>query len=127
MISITELCKYPLESLPKDHQINLYALHHKINILRAYYGKPMIITSGYRTEEDQRRIYAPAQPKMSSQHLIGAACDIADSDGQLKQWILRSEKIYERLDLYFESFAATQGWIHTQLFCPRSLSRFFAP
>lgn len=125
MVGISELCRYPFDSIPRDHQINLYALHHKINVLRSHYGQPFVITSGYRTEWDQKRIYHPNPPKMGSLHLIGAACDIADPEGHLKEWILKQNKLYEGLDLYFEDFSQTSNWTHIQLYAPKSLSRFF--
>lgn len=119
-----------LYHLPPDHVANIINLHHKMNIIRARYGKPMIVTSGYRSEEDHRRIYRAKgieNPPMGSQHLRGAAIDIADPDGNFKHWIAENLDVFERLDLYLEAFSATPTWSHIQLYSPRSGNRFFYP
>lgn len=134
MIYINELIKVDMETLPKDHQINLIHLHHKLNVIRRFWKNPMYVTSGYRTKEDHFRIYKQKgvdKPPMGSQHLIGAACDIADPDGELKQWIGMNLHYIEEVGLWLESFQATGGitggWIHFQIYPPHSGNRFFEP
>lgn len=136
MISIDELCKVPFHNLPLDHKLNLTHLHYCLNILRAVYGKPIYINSGYRTKEDQIRIYTSRNPltmglglpiPMESLHLCGAAADLHDPDGMLKKWIFQQKDLYERLDLYFEDFDHTPTWLHVQIYPPKSLKRYFLP
>lgn len=129
MISIEEICKYPLSSLPIDHQINLYRVHYALNLIRSYYNKPITITSGYRSKEDQIEIYRKKDktPPMGSQHLIGAAADLWDPDGSLKLFFINRKALYETLDIYFERFDSTPDWVHIQLYRPASQDRFFIP
>jgi hypothetical protein len=89
----------------------------------------MIVTSGYRTEADQKRIYSEKgqAPKMGSLHLMGGAADISDPKGELKEWLLEHLEALERLDLYCEAFDATPGWVHLQVIPPASGKRFFLP
>lgn len=130
MISIAELTKeIPTDA---DHYCNLMHLHYKLNVIRAAYQKPMIVSSGYRTKEEHFTIYQkkgahPSKIPMKSQHLIGAACDILDVDGELKDWIKSHAELIERLDLYMEHFDVTPSWLHFQLYQPSSGNRLFYP
>lgn len=129
---------------PKEYELdvevmaNLIMLYDKINDVRKAYGKPMIVTSGIRTKQDQLRIYKNIFFKkgipfdinkvpMSSNHLFGLACDIYDPDGVLKHWILRNLEYCTKLGFYFEMFRHTPNWVHFQTVPPRSGQRFFIP
>ena len=134
MIYTKELVKTSLWKLDPDHICNLINLHHKLNAIRAHYNKPIYINSGFRTFEDHKRIYLArgvVVPPLGSQHLIGAAADLQDRKGALKKWILDHLELSESLGLYYESFEATGGmdggWIHAQLYPPKSGKRFFDP
>lgn len=130
MIYIRELTK----EIPSDgdHYINLTHLHYKLNVIRAAYQKPMIVTSGYRTKEEHFSIYKKKGVDVwniptKSQHLIGAAADISDPQGDIKNWVTNNITLMEKLDLYMESFDITTSWLHLQLFQPNSGKRFFYP
>ena len=47
-------------------------LVEKLQIIRAYYNKPVIINSGYRTYAHNKKVGGST----NSQHLLGKACDI---------------------------------------------------
>jgi uncharacterized protein YcbK (DUF882 family) len=111
--------KHPLTA---DQQANLELLHNAINKIRAAYGKPMIVTSGVRTVEEQMRIN-PKAPK--SKHLLGLAVDIYDPDGKLNDWCKNNEKALIDAGLWCES---RQGpWQHFQAAPPKSGRRWFQP
>lgn len=134
MISLRELLKdYSFSSLPKEHQDNIMTLLERINRIRSSYGKAMTVTSGYRSQEDQIRIYKAkgitdlSKIPMGSQHLKGAAVDIYDPNKELQQWTLANTALLEQIGLWCEDFGATKNWVHYQSFPPRSGKRFFMP
>lgn len=138
-ISLKEIIKdTELASLPKDIQDNLAELLIRVNEIRTAYGKPMTVTSGLRTKEDHLRIYRDIAKKkgvkfdekkvpMGSQHLRGAAVDIADPKGELAQWLKNNPEPLKEADLFCEDTDYTKGWVHFQIFSPASGKRFFKP
>lgn len=113
---------------------NLQRLFERINRVRSAYGRPMMVTSGVRSEADHRRIYADIAKKkglaivrvpMGSQHLKAAACDIADADGSLMEWCRMNVELISEIGLWIE--ADTNGWVHFQCVAPGSGNRFFYP
>lgn len=113
--------KYPTTDELKQ---NLEDLLYKLNQIRVIYGKPMIITSGLRSAEDQQRI----NPKASkSRHLTGQAVDIADPKGELWKWLMDHMALVESLGLYLEDKSATPTWVHIQSVGPKSGKRIFLP
>lgn len=134
MISMKEILKnVKLENLPVEHQNNLYILHEKINKIRSLYGKPMIVTSGYRSLSHHLRIYRQkgivdqSKIPMASKHLSGQALDIFDPKQELQQWCLANISILEEVGLWMEDFSATPNWAHFQIVPPKSNKRFFKP
>ncbi len=140
MISLKEILMNRVEfkDLPKEHQDNLMTLLDRINRIRTAYGKPMTVTSGYRSREDHIRIYKDIANKKSKKfdennipwgscHLKGAAVDIKDSNGDLDNWCINNEKILEDAGLWIEHSDDTPGWTHFQIFPPKSRKRFFHP
>jgi hypothetical protein len=127
LITIKELCKYDLAQLPLEHQWNIQYVYHGINLFRAFYQLPMISTSGYRTVEDQKRIYQnEAHVPMGSLHLVGLAVDIYCGDNRLKDFIRDNMPLVNRLDFYFEEYD-DRPRIHFQRHPPASGKRFFKP
>lgn len=110
--------------LPDDIEANLQKLLEKINLVRALYNKPMIVTSGVRTEEEQQRIN-PNAPH--SYHINGEAVDIADPSRELKTWVKSHICDMETIGFWFEDFSATPTWVHFQIVPPKSGNRFFIP
>jgi uncharacterized protein YcbK (DUF882 family) len=107
---------------------NLAILLERMNELRDAYGKPMIVTSGLRSDEQQASLIAQGKSSArNSKHLAGAACDILDEHGELKQWVLNNVKILDKIGLWCEDFAHTPTWCHFQMMPPGSGKRFFTP
>lgn len=133
-ISLKEIIKdTKFSSLSKEVQDNLMTLLERINKIRAKWGKPMTVTSGLRTKEDQIRVYKDkgitdiTKIPMGSQHLKGAAIDISDPKKELQKWCLANEKVLEEVGLWMEDFSATPNWCHFQIVAPKSGKRWFLP
>jgi uncharacterized protein YcbK (DUF882 family) len=122
-----------LEDQTSEIQDNLKKLLEKLNLLRAAYGKPMIVTSGLRTMADHLRIYREkgitdkSKIPMQSRHLLGLACDFGDSKQELQKWCLANVAKLEEIGLWLEDFSATVNWVHVQIVPPKSGNRFFKP
>lgn len=121
-------------SLTDKQYTNLHVLLERINKIRSAWGKPMTVTSGFRTLEDHKRIYKDIARRngsdvvrvpMGSKHLQGAACDIADPDGSLMNWCKNNIPLLEEVKLWME--VDTKGWCHFQIEPPGSGNRFFKP
>lgn len=100
-------------------QANLLILLEKMNKVRELYNKPMKITSGLRTKEDQIRVYAQkgiidlSKIPMKSKHLAGAAVDVSDPSGELNLWCKENEETLRELGIWLET---RQGnWQHFQV------------
>lgn len=138
-ISLKELIKdAKYSSLDATIQGNLMTLLERINKIRSSWGKAMTVTSGLRTKEDHIRIYKEIAAKksqkfdeskvpMGSQHLKGAAVDISDPKGELQKWCKENEKTLADVGLWCEHFDYTKGWVHFQIYPPKSGNRFFKP
>ena len=139
MITFKELLSgNSISDVPHAHQVNLEELLKRINIIRAAWGKPMRITSGYRSDADHKRIYSEINAKreaqglpkrsvpMGSAHLTGSACDIYDPDGSLMQWCRDNVATLEQAELWCEDDPSTPR-VHFQIYPPKSGNRFFKP
>lgn len=125
MISRAELLQsrdteYPLTP---ELEFNLGRLFHAVNLLRAEWGKPLIVTSGYRPG----KYNTAAGGATGSAHLTCEACDLQDTTGELARWIVRDLTRLVRWGLYMEDFAHTTGWVHVQVRPTTSGMRIFLP
>lgn len=116
MISTKELLSGNIiTDLSIAQQHNLEDLKARLNIVRLAWGKPMIVTSGFRTIYQHRLIYSKKgidKPPMGSQHLQGKAADCADQHGALGLWLQQNPAILEEANLWCE---ITNGpWQHFQ-------------
>ena len=111
-------------TLTEEQKLNLGKLYIAINNIRTAYGKSMKVTSGVRSMEDQMRIN-PSAPK--SKHLLGAACDISDTNGDLWKWLMVNMQLLIDNNLYLEDKSATPTWVHFQIIGPKSGKRIFKP
>lgn len=133
MISIRELLSGQVDDIYKldaKLQSNLLELFRKINIIRAAYGRPMIVTSGYRSMKHHLEIYAKkgiTKIPMQSHHLFCEAVDISDPKGTLKLWCYENVGLLVSTGLWMEDFGSTQTWVHFQIVVPKSGKRFFRP
>lgn len=107
---------------------NLKILHERMNELRQIWAKPMIITSGLRSDEQQMELIKAGKSKaIASKHLAGMACDVYDPDKELAKWCLANEDILRRIGLWCEHPDYTRNWVHFQSTPPKSGKRFFIP
>lgn len=142
MVTLKELMgKTDYNAVPDDHKANIMVLLEKMNKVRDAYGKPMVVTSGYRTKDDHIRVYKELFKKRKqifdekkipwgSKHLSGAACDIHDPKGDLYKWCQSNEHLLENIGLWLEE-ADDQKRVHFQVKPYGSWvlgkSRFFKP
>lgn len=122
MISMKELNPhgYPVDSETQD---NLNTLLERVNHIRTAWAKPMTVTSGLRSAEDQQRIN-PSAPK--SKHLTGQAVDISDPHLELTAWLKGDgAKLCEQIGLWMEE--GNSNWVHFQIVPPKSGRRWFLP
>lgn len=136
MISIDEIIKG--QEVPEAYLKDLKTLLDRINKVRQAYGKPMNVTSGYRSYHDHERIYKEkaakrgipfysSQVPKASKHLYCQALDIADPNKELQKWCLDNVALLESIGLWMEDFSATSNWVHFQILPPASGKRFFLP
>lgn len=138
MITMQEIIKdTKWDDIPLEHQESLNKLLEIINVIRKEYNRPMIVSSGYRSKEDQLRIYNEkgvmdeSKIPWGSSHLKGMALDIYDPKQELQKWCLENPTILEENLLYMEDFAYTKNWVHFQINPFRSYkeggTRYFKP
>lgn len=128
MITKSELLKGRDKAYPKDYTAeissNLDRLLIAINKVRAAYGLPMIVASGWRPPSLNASTPGAAT---HSKHMLGLAVDIEDKDGKLMKWVLNNLKLMQELGLYLEDFRWTPNWVHFGLGAPGSGKRIFVP
>lgn len=134
MITYEEIVgKINEDEIPDEHFKNIIELKEKVNKLRQAYGKPLIVSSGYRTLAKHLEIYAAkgiidqSKIPMKSKHLSGQAVDFSDPKRLLQNWILANEDLVTSFGLWFEDFDYTKNWCHCQIVPPKSGKRFFVP
>jgi len=132
MITFKELLSgNTLADIPLGHQLALEKLFAALNKFRIIYGKPMNVTSGYRTMQHHLEIYSRkgitdrTKIPMNSKHLSGKACDFADPSSALYAYCLENINVLESCGLWIE--AGTVGWVHFQCEPPASGKRVFIP
>jgi hypothetical protein len=98
--------EFPLTS---ELETNLAKLLKAVNKLRALYGRPVWVSSGYRPGYYNTKVGgAPG-----SSHEICEAVDFHDRDNALKNWI--TEDILIECGLYQEAPESTLTWLHVQI------------
>jgi hypothetical protein len=125
--------------LSPEVKVNLDVLLYRLNFERRLYQRPMVITNAHRSLEHHEKIYEaknaermrkglkPLSIPMGSCHLLGAAVDISDPHGFLKEHVLKHRSRLEAQGNYFEHFEATPGYVHWQIYPPLSGEFFFWP
>jgi hypothetical protein len=103
---------------------NAHDLAARLNRLGDYWERQLTLTSGYRPDAINAKVPGAAK---KSHHRICAAADIADPDGKLAAFCLADLPMLEHLGLWLEDPAHTKGWVHLQLFPPKSGNRVFKP
>lgn len=127
MISLLELNSHGYPTTP-DIDKNLAILLDRLNKVRTAYDTPMTVTSGLRSDSQQKALIASGKSNaLKSHHLTGEAADILDQGGKLKTWVKANLPIIEEIGLWMEAFDSTPGWLHFQIVPPHSGNRFFIP
>ncbi len=111
--------EYPLSDTLKT---NMSVLLNRLDVLRHDWGKPMIISSGYRPG----RFNKAAGGAPSSAHMTCEAVDIQDRDGELAKF-LSEEGLLASYGFYMENPSRTPGWCHLQTRATKSGNRIFMP
>ena len=114
-------CKYDPKELPDGIISNLMELRDRLNNLG--FKPPRVFTCTYRSPEHNARVGGAKK----SSHLTGCACDIADADCKLKDYLRMNPDLLEECDLYAEDFDSTPTWVHLQTVAPKSGRRIFKP
>jgi hypothetical protein len=118
--------EYPLTV---ELALNLADLLCRVNFLRAIYGHPLSVSSGYRPGHFNKA----AGGAKNSSHLTCEAVDLRDPNGHFARWIVLQGELLERLDLYVEDplpapgYKGTPGWVHIQSRKVPSGNRIFRP
>lgn len=97
--------------LTEELQANLDLLLIALNKLRTAYGKPMVVTSGYRPAA----FNSAAGGAKKSAHMSCQAADFRDSSGELKKWCVDNIHLLEEFGLYLEHPDHTPTWCHLQI------------
>jgi hypothetical protein len=104
--------EYPIE--PVGLENNLNKLLAAVNKLRAKYGKPMFVSSGYRPGKYNT---AAGGGKLSA-HLSLEAVDFRDKDRAITNFC--TDEVLEECGLWMEDPAVATTWCHVQTREPKS-------
>ena len=98
--------KYKIDNTPTDDVVNnLEHTLQALNEIRKGYGKPIIITSGYRCKELNTKVGG----KPNSKHLKGLAVDL-NWDDNLIDFIIKNCQF----DKLLKEESSTTKWIHLE-------------
>lgn len=120
--------------LTDEQEANLKALMGVLNKVREAYGKPMIVSSGYRNAAAN----ASAGGAKKSNHLMCLAADIADKDGTFTEWVMKNlDKVKEcgveavedpkYTIVVDKNNVRISGWVHLQIVPVKSGKFVFVP
>jgi hypothetical protein len=102
---------------------NLEKLLACLNKFQNIYGKPMVVSSGYRPSG----FNSAAGGAKRSNHIQCLACDFVDTDSALDSFCVGSPHVLESCGLFLEHPKWTNGWCHLQCVTPASGKRIFVP
>lgn len=105
--------RHGLDNTPPAHvQASLILLcKHVLEPVRAHFGGPVVVNSGYRSPEVNSGI--GSQP--TSQHCRGEAADIehpVHSNLDLARWIAANLKFDQLILEYYNPDVPNSGWVH---------------
>lgn len=103
---------------------NTEDLLQAINVIRAAFNKPLIVSSGYRPPPINSSTLNAAH---KSNHMICLAIDLQDLNGELWTWCLSNLDLISKQGLFLEDRRWTPTWVHFQLLAPGSGNRIFVP
>lgn len=117
---------------PPELEENLKKLLEAVNKLRSLWGKPMKVTSGFRSMAHHIQVYKDkgitdlAKIPMKSKHLSCEAIDIYDPKFELTNFCKQNEAKMKEFGLYFEDDMSVPR-LHIQCVAPKSGNRWFKP
>jgi len=110
--------QYPLS---KEQELNLNDLLTKVNQIRKAYGKPLIVSSGYRPSAINSNVKGASK---KSSHMSCQAVDFKDN-GPFKKWCLDNLELLKANGLWMEDPRWTPTWVHLQ--SRKASKRVFLP
>lgn len=125
MILASEILQGRHREFPLSDELldNLGRLLVAVNRIRKLYGKPMIVSSGYRPGH----FNVSAGGSINSAHLTCQAVDFVDKGGYLANWCRANSHVLKDAGLYLEHPDATVGWCHLMIARPASGLTVFRP
>lgn len=114
-------------------EANLVRLAAAMTAVEVAYGRRLAVTSGFRTFDDQVRVYKEINKNravklatpLRSAHLVGLAADLFDRNGLFWDWLMNNIPLLETLGIFLEQKRGQ--WCHLTLARPRSGNRIFQP
>lgn len=111
--------KYKINNEPNEEVItNIKRLVTDVlQPIREYYGHPIIVTSGYRCKELNKKVNGSA----TSQHMNGSAADIVAYDGNNKklfetiEYLMRIGRIKVRQLIWEYGTRQNPNWVHVSI------------
>ena len=107
--------------VPPEYEGNLRILLQSLHNLRLLWGRPMTVSSGFRSLSHNKAVGGAR----ASAHLTCQAADIADLGQPLSNWLVRNEQALVQCVLWMEDPRWTPTWTHLQIRPARS--RIFIP
>jgi len=125
---LTSSGKYPERPVkwPPTKEIVSHAtvLTTRLNRLGDYWERQLTLSSGYRPPAVNALTKGAAK---GSLHQLCCAADILDPNGELAKFVMGDLPMMEHIGLWVEDPFYTKGWLHVQIFPPRSGNRVFKP
>ncbi len=109
--------------LTPELERNLNVLWERVNYVGSFYGKVIILSSGYRPGHYNK----DAGGAKVSPHITCEAIDCKDPKGELAKFIMENKGVLLSANLYMEHPDYTKGWVHLQTRAPKSGKRIFIP
>lgn len=110
-----------VKDLTDEQTRNMNKLIPSVNEFLEAFGEKRAVNSGIRTASGNKA----AGGRPASKHLVCAAIDLEDKDGALYRFARANEDILRACGLWCEERMG--GWLHLQIFPPKSGKRFFLP
>jgi len=94
--------------VPEKYYDNVWELMQNLQVLRDYFGKPITINSGYRTEKHNAKVGGGKQ----SQHLLAKASDIVVKGVWPKEIYQTIEKLIEQKKMQQGGLGLYDTFVH---------------
>lgn len=113
MITVEEILmgRDKQEPLTLEMYQNLAVLMGKINYVRAIYGKPLVVSSGYRPPSVNKAVGG----SKNSAHMLCMAVDFKDPKQEFSTWCIKNINLLNKIGLYLEDPRFTKTWTHLQI------------